>query len=93
MEKEKRKKRMNVLQIEELGNNRYKINGEDVYAPNMHTAKVRYTDKNHKYQNNFQIQLKEENKKKVEEIRAKGFEDSRVRPAYERPNMGKRMCH
>ena len=30
------------LQVDEIGNNRYKINGETVYAPNVQTAIQRY---------------------------------------------------
>lgn len=36
---------LRIATCEELGNNRYQINGEDVYAPNMATAKKRYQKK------------------------------------------------
>jgi len=33
------------MEIEELGNNRYKINGEIIYAPNVEIAIKRFKEK------------------------------------------------
>ena len=35
---------MEKLEIEELGNNKYRINGEIIYAPNINTAILRYKE-------------------------------------------------
>lgn len=60
------------VEIKELGNNRYQINGEDVYAPNLNVAKDRFVAKHPEHHNDLVVERKLENAKKRENsIKAK----------------------
>lgn len=54
---------MRTMIIVPLGNGRYQINGEDVFAPNIEVAKDRFADNHKEYLNDVMLLRKEKNSK------------------------------
>lgn len=84
---------MKIMKIKELGNNRYEINGEDVYAPNLHTAKVRFTSKYPEFENDRLMLLANENRKlRVNHLSAVTAKEQRT-PVFSKNNSYRQASH